>query len=272
MCVQAVDADEVVLDAARRHFGLENGIDMEITAGDALQFVDKLATTVRAENATLNPSSSTSEKLTDSSPECRNSTNTSAAEGEDVLAQPCSTQSAAAPSSSPVNICSVSESKHCFDIHRVHAIIVDVDEGDPRCGLSSPPSSFLEHKFLTAARAVLHEGGLLAMNVVPNGATAYHGVVSSLLSVFDDVYETAVEGDANRVVFALSFKGAGVDLDGPLTRLVKRFLDVQLISGIQKLVLKFERLYWLLASFCVCLINPLTLPSPRKWTMDELYA
>lgn len=221
ICVQAVDVDEVVLDAAHRHFGLENGVDMEVIVGDALQFVDKLAVNVRAENAALNPLKSTSEE----SPGFRNSRNV---EGEDGLAQPWSL------GSSSVAIFRVNGSERDFDNNRVHAIIVDVDEGDPRCGLSSPPSSFLEHKFLTDARAVLHEGGVLAMNVVPNGAESYHGVVSSLFSVFDDVYETVVEGDVNRVVFALSSKGAGVNLDGPLARLVTRFLDVRLISGIQR--------------------------------------
>ena len=233
VCVQAVDVDKVVLDAAHRHFGLENGVDMEVKAGDALQFVAELATNIRAEDASRNPPNSTSEKLADASPECRTSMNASAAEGEDVLGRSCSALNAVAPSPSSVDICQVNGSKRGYDSHRVHAIIVDVDEGDPRCGLSSPPSSFLENKFLSAARTVLHEGGLLAMNVVPNGAKSYHGVVSSLFSVFDDVYETVVEGDVNRVVFALSSKGASVNLDGPLARLVKRFLDVRLISAIQ---------------------------------------
>ncbi|KAG0556037.1 hypothetical protein KC19_11G020600 [Ceratodon purpureus] len=229
--VQAVDVDKAVLDAAHRHFGLDDGVDMEVILGDALQFVAKLAMDVRAEDATLNPSNS---RLADASPKCKDRAHASAAEGEDVVAQPCNARTATGLSSSSVDICRVDGRNRHFDSHRVHAIVVDVDEGDPRCGLSSPPSSFLAHNFLSDARTVLHEGGLVAMNVVPNGAKSYHGVVSSLFSVFDDVYETVVEGDVNRVVFALSSKGAGVNVDGPLARLVTRFLDVRLIREIQK--------------------------------------
>jgi hypothetical protein len=173
--VQAVDIDSVVLDLAHRHFGLQNGIDLEVEEGDALQYISKLAAKVTEEMA--------------------------GKKGDD---------------------------------HRVHVIVLDVDDGDARCGLSSPPSSFLERSFLSDARTVLHDGGVLAINVVPNGAKSYSGVITSLLSVFDDVYETAVEGDVNRVVFALPSKCTGVKLEGPLARLVTKFLDGRLITAIQK--------------------------------------
>lgn len=233
MCVQAVDVDRVVLDLAHRHFGLKNGVDMEVEEGDALQIVGELAMKISAEDALLNSADASPKSMKGSF-----GSSISAAEGEDDLAPPCSTQTVVAASFSSVDcihdVCQVNESKRGFNDHRVHVIVVDVDEGDARCGLSSPPSSFLEHSFLSAARTVLYDGGLLAMNVVPNRANSYCGVVSSLLSVFDDVYETTVEGDVNRVVFALPSKSAGLKLDGPLASLVKRFLDVRLISGIQK--------------------------------------
>lgn len=117
---------------------------------------------------------------------------------------------------------------------RVHVIVVDVDEGDARLGLSSPPSSFLERKFLTEARTVLHAGGLLTMNVVPTGAKAYRGVVAALSSVFEEVYESVVEGDVNRVVFALPSKGTGLHLDGVLASALRNVLDVQLFTGIHR--------------------------------------
>lgn len=82
VCVQAVDIDRVVLDLAHRHFGLQNGVDMEVEVGDALQIISKLAVKVTDEMA--------DKKSND---------------------------------------------------HRVHVIVLDVDEGDARCGLSSPPSS-----------------------------------------------------------------------------------------------------------------------------------
>lgn len=189
--VQAVDMDRVVLDLAHRHFGLKNGVDMEVLVGDALQIVDELAWKIAVDDARSQAKSSN----------CEKSRNVSAGEGED---------------------------------HRVHAVIVDIDEGDPRGKLSSPPSSFLGHKFLSSARTLLHAGGLLAMNVVPNGAESYRGVVSSLLSVFDDVYETDVAGDVNRVVFALTFKATGVNVDGPLARRVKQFVDARLITGVRR--------------------------------------
>lgn len=186
-----MDMDRVVLDLAHRHFGLKNGVDMEVLVGDALQIVDELAWKIAVDDARSQAKSSN----------CEKSRNVSAGEGED---------------------------------HRVHAVIVDIDEVDPRGKLSSPPSSFLGHKFLSSARTLLHAGGLLAMNVVPNGAESYRGVVSSLLSVFDDVYETDVAGDVNRVVFALTFKATGVNVDGPLARRVKQFVDARLITGVRR--------------------------------------
>lgn len=75
---------------------------------------------------------------------------------------------------------------------------------------------------------------MLAINVVPNGAKSYSGVIRSLLSVFDHVYETVVEDDVNRVVFALPSKRTSVNLEGPLARLVTKFLDVRFITAIQK--------------------------------------
>lgn len=117
---------------------------------------------------------------------------------------------------------------------RVHVIVVDVDEGDARLGLSSPPTSFLEQKFLTEARTVLHAGGLLAMNVVPNCSKAYHRVVAALSSVFEEVYETVVEGDVNHVVVALPAKGTGLHLDGTLASALRNVLDVQLFTRIHR--------------------------------------
>jgi len=202
---------------------------MEIQVGDALQIVSELAMKVTAEDVRQN-----SEKLAEASPKSKNGSFGSVI-SEDVLPPPCGTGNAVTSSVECIhNVCQVNGSKRSFDDHRFHVIVVDVDEGDARCGLSSPPSSFLERGFLSAARTVLHDGGLLAMNVVPNGAKSHCRVVSSLLSVFDDVYETAVEGDVNRVVFALPTKVAGVKLEGSLASLVKRFLDVRLINGIQK--------------------------------------
>lgn len=227
--VQAVDVDSVVLDLAHRHFGLQNGVGMEVQVGDAVQFVGNLAMKGITEEARLN-----SKKSADASLKSQKGLHGRVI-SEDVQVPRSSTQNLVASSEECVhNVCQVNGSRSGFDNHRVHVIIVDVDEGDARCGLSSPPSSFLEHDFLSAARSLLHDGGLLAMNVVPNGAKFHCGVVSSLVSVFDDVYETAVEGDVSRVLFALPFKGAGVQFEGPLANLVKRFLDVRLISGIQK--------------------------------------
>ncbi|CAM6089085.1 unnamed protein product [Calypogeia fissa] len=86
---------------------------------------------------------------------------------------------------------------------RVDLIILDVDVGDARLGLSSPPQSFLERRFLHSAKIALAEGGMLAMNVVPCGEKPFAGVIESLTAVFAEVYEIALEDDVNHVVFAL---------------------------------------------------------------------
>jgi hypothetical protein len=83
-------------------------------------------------------------------------------------------------------------------------------------------------------KIALHRGGILAMNVVPFGETLYQGVITTLMGVFEEVYETVVEDDVNRVVFALPSAVACVPLDGPLVSLIKQLVDAQLLTRIHK--------------------------------------
>lgn len=250
--MQAVDLDEVVLDLARRHFSLVEDKLMKLEVGNALQIINKIATEVADLGALSNPPMASQQKAAEiPSPLGSNlDPDTTSPPLSELLYFPekqifnQSRDETTQQSTSSLNTFCLS----CKTVNpgclqtlcdlcdpRFHVIVIDVDEGDARSGLSSPPLSFLDHTFLTQTKIALHVGGMLAMNVVPNGKRSYKEVITALSSVFDEVYETAIDGDVNRVVFALPVIGTGLHLDCPFARFVKNLLlDTQLLSQIHK--------------------------------------
>ncbi|CAI7849496.1 unnamed protein product [Closterium sp. NIES-53] len=85
----------------------------------------------------------------------------------------------------------------------VDVIFVDADSDDPSTGMSCPAQVFLEPHFLQSARAALNEGGMLVLNVVARASSKYKAAVAAVRQVFPAVYEVDVDGDINRVLFAL---------------------------------------------------------------------
>ncbi|CAI5973226.1 unnamed protein product, partial [Closterium sp. NIES-64] len=85
----------------------------------------------------------------------------------------------------------------------VDVIFVDADSDDPSTGMSCPAQVFLEPHFLQSARAALNEGGMLVLNVVARASSKYKAAVAAVRQVFAAVYEVDVDGDINRVLFAL---------------------------------------------------------------------
>ncbi|CAK9870885.1 unnamed protein product [Sphagnum jensenii] len=240
--IQAVELDEVVLDLACRHFGLIEDALMTVEVGDGTVTIDRIAMQVARTGTVAVPLLEAWQQACDNSahhPSSLSDLNSDFTHKDEKSV----TEHRVLVDSNILNV----GCKNCHRAHsgksimscescdpRVHVIIVDVDEGDARLGLSSPPSSFLQCRFLMGTKIALHRGGILAMNVVPFEETLYQGVIATLMGVFEEVYETVVEDDVNRVVFALPSAAACVRLDGPLVSLIKQLVDAQLLTRIHK--------------------------------------
>ncbi|CAK9215011.1 unnamed protein product [Sphagnum troendelagicum] len=240
--IQAVELDEVVLDLACRHFGLIEDALMTVEVGDGTVTIDRIAMQVARTGTVAVPLLEAWQQACDNSAHHPSSLSDLNSDFTHKDEKPVAEHRVLVDS----NILNVG-CKNCHRAHsgkssmlcescdpRVHVIIVDVDEGDARLGLSSPPSSFLQCRFLMGTKIALHRGGILAMNVVPFEETLYQGVIATLMGVFEEVYETVVEDDVNRVVFALPSAAACVRLDGPLVSLIKQLVDAQLLTRIHK--------------------------------------
>ncbi|CAM6067802.1 unnamed protein product [Sphagnum tenellum] len=240
--IQAVELDEVVLDLACRHFGLIEDALMTVEVGDGTVTIDRIAMQVARTGTVAVPLLEAWQQACDNSahhPSSLSDLNSDFTHKDEKSV----TEHRVLVDSNILNV----GCKNCHRAHsgkssmlcescdpRVHVIIVDVDEGDARLGLSSPPSSFLQCRFLMGTKIALHRGGILAMNVVPFEETLYQGVIATLMGVFEEVYETVVEDDVNRVVFALPSAASCVRLDGPLVSLIKQLVDAQLLTRIHK--------------------------------------
>lgn len=118
---------------------------------------------------------------------------------------------------------------------RVHVIVVDVDAGDARLGLSAPPLQFLEKRFLLAARIALHDRGILAINVVPSSKCFYNELVSAFHEVFLDLYEIEVNNGENYVLLACPFCIRSDDRDSSFAHKVKQVITGGYVEQIRKL-------------------------------------
>src|SRR3546814_2683845 len=71
---------------------------------------------------------------------------------------------------------------HCpFD-----AVVVDVDNKDPKVGMSCPPREFVEPEYLASLKSILKPNGLLAINVAARSAAIFQEVVHNVVAVFGE--------------------------------------------------------------------------------------
>lgn len=94
------------------------------------------------------------------------------------------------------------------DSKRYFCVILDVDVNDGKLGLSSPPPQFLSIIFLSKVKEIVRGDGIFAINVVPLAENAYTDACRNLKKVFCELWEIRVDGDANRILFALP-EGSG---------------------------------------------------------------
>jgi len=81
-------------------------------------------------------------------------------------------------------------------------VMVDLDSSDIRNGVSSPPIEFVRKDVLLAAKLVLCEFGILAINVIPPSRYFYDNLVSHFQEVFHELYKIDVGNCENFVLIA----------------------------------------------------------------------
>ncbi|XP_039123919.1 eEF1A lysine and N-terminal methyltransferase-like [Dioscorea cayenensis subsp. rotundata] len=148
--ILGVEADPVVLNIARQHFGLVEGEFLHVHIGDAIGFIKNVA------------------------------------QQEDTLRRGLERMSDL-----------VEGSRIDFDV-----IMVDLDAGDAVNGASAPPSEFVQRSVLLAAKMVLHDRGIIVINVIPQSKAFYSELIHDFHEVFAELYEIEVGNGENYVLVA----------------------------------------------------------------------
>jgi spermidine synthase len=89
------------------------------------------------------------------------------------------------------------ELTHNFDV-----VMIDLDSGDIVDGISSPPLEFVRKRVLLAAKLVLSEFGILAINVISPSQSFYDNLVNHFQKVFHELYKIDVGNGENFVLIA----------------------------------------------------------------------
>ncbi|KAM7263954.1 hypothetical protein ACFE04_001637 [Oxalis oulophora] len=81
-------------------------------------------------------------------------------------------------------------------------VMVDLDSGDVRSGVSAPPLEFVKNDVLLAAKLVLCESGIFVINVIPPNRSFYETLICDFREVFPELYEIDVGNGENFVLIA----------------------------------------------------------------------
>ncbi|CAK9154032.1 unnamed protein product [Ilex paraguariensis] len=81
-------------------------------------------------------------------------------------------------------------------------IMVDLDSCDATMGISAPPLEFVRKSTLMEARLVLHELGILVINVIPPSKSFHETLIHEFQEVFHELYEIDVGNGENIVLIA----------------------------------------------------------------------
>ncbi|KAD7479959.1 hypothetical protein E3N88_03095 [Mikania micrantha] len=81
-------------------------------------------------------------------------------------------------------------------------IMLDLDSNEARSGISAPPIEFVNRSVFQATISLLHNHGILIINVIPPDELFYETLVQELQDVFHKVYELDVKNDGNIVLMA----------------------------------------------------------------------
>jgi hypothetical protein len=86
--------------------------------------------------------------------------------------------------------------------HKFDVVMIDLDSGDIVDGISSPPLEFVRKRVLQAAKLVLSEFGILAINVISPSQSFYDNLVNHFQKVFHELYKIDVGNGENFVLIA----------------------------------------------------------------------
>ncbi|GAV76799.1 hypothetical protein CFOL_v3_20272 [Cephalotus follicularis] len=94
------------------------------------------------------------------------------------------------------------ENDGCVVGSKFDVIMVDLDAGDLRNGISAPPLEFVRKDVLIAAKMVLCDFGVFVINVIPPSRSFYDMLICDFKEVFHELYEIDVENGESFVLIA----------------------------------------------------------------------
>lgn len=118
--------------------------------------------------------------------------------------------------------------------HKFDVVMVDLDSSDIRNGTSSPPLEFVRKPVLLAAKLVLSEFGILAINIIPPSKSFYDNLVNQFQEVFHELYKMDVGNGENFVLIATVSPLVFSDSNSFLT-LLKLIIPETQINSIRKI-------------------------------------
>nr|XP_010940481.1 eEF1A lysine and N-terminal methyltransferase [Elaeis guineensis] len=193
--VLGVEADDVVLDVARRRFGLVEDDFLKVCVGDGIGLIESFAR--------------------------ERTTACGGLEDGQVLDR-----------IGGAVIEKLGDPSSGFD-----AIMVDLDSGDAMSGIGAPPLEFVRKDVLSAARSVLHDHGIVVVNVIPPDGCFYKGLIDAFRQVFAELYELDAGNGENHVLVASASPvgAAASDTGDSFSEKLNQVVDERYISGIKKI-------------------------------------
>ncbi|RHN78939.1 putative S-adenosyl-L-methionine-dependent methyltransferase [Medicago truncatula] len=121
--------------------------------------------------------------------------------------------------------------------HKFDAVMVDLDSSDIRDGISSPPLEFVRKQVLLAAKLVLSEFGILAINVISPSQSFYDNILNLFQKFFHDLYKIDVGNGENFILIAtVSPQVFSVgDCSNPFLLRLKSVIPETYINSIRKI-------------------------------------
>ncbi|XP_077240040.1 S-adenosyl-L-methionine-dependent methyltransferases superfamily protein [Tasmannia lanceolata] len=233
--ILGVEVDEMVLMVARKYFGLVEDEFVRVRVGNGIQMLKDFARqSIHCKNSDTRCNSENVD-ITDLWYQWNSDFNGDVIEDleEDQLRDRGNFQNGEVGNS---------ENEGCLDSvdgggSLIHVIMIDLDSGDAKNGLSAPPLEFIDKSVLLAARLALHERGVLAINVIPPSKSFYDGLVRAFKEFFSELYELDVGNGENFVLIATASPvGCVVSESGnSVMETLRQVVDDRYMNQIQKI-------------------------------------
>nr|XP_043634275.1 eEF1A lysine and N-terminal methyltransferase [Erigeron canadensis] len=114
-------------------------------------------------------------------------------------------------------------------------VMVDLDSSKAVYGLSAPPPEFVKKCVLQAMRRVLHDHGVLVINVIPRDKLFYETLIQELRDVFHKVYEIDVDNDGSFVLMATLSPITSIDNDNAFLKRLRSVISGSYMDSIVEL-------------------------------------